>query len=84
MFNVKYLIIGLLSLSLVGCTATRVTDTKYVTVTETVDNKVAVKCEIPKVECEFSGTGIVPGQKLLACIALQKKIIEACTKQLEE
>ena len=80
----KWFLALIISFLISGCVTTKVTDTKYVTVTETIDNKVAVKCEIPKVECEFSGQGVVPGQKLLKCIVLQKKIIEACTKQIEE
>lgn len=57
---------------------------EVVTLTDTVEVKTAVKCEVPKLDCEFSGTGVKPGQKLLQCVILQKKIIEACTTQKGE
>lgn len=54
---------------------------EVLTLTDTVEVKTAVRCEVPKLDCEFSGTGVQPGQKLLQCVILQKKIIEACTTQ---
>ena len=46
-----------------------------------IEKKVAVACEVPKVECEFEGTGVVPTKKLLECVKLQKEVIRICTEK---
>ena len=41
---------------------------------------VIVKCEVPKVECEFAGKGFIPTRKLLECVKIQKEVIRICTE----
>jgi len=47
--------------------------------------KVETKCKSnEKVDCDFSGDGIVPTVKLLKCVAVQKRLIEACVEFVDE
>ena len=51
----------------------------YITKIEKVEVVVPTnKCEIPKVSCDFSGKNFEPTKKLLDCVGLQKKYIDAC------
>ena len=50
------------------------------TVYKTKEVKVPVKCEVPKVICDFSGEGFTPTIKLLECIKEQKEIIKRCSE----
>lgn len=46
-----------------------------------IEKKVAVACEVPKIDCNFEGKGIVPTKKLLECVKLQKEVIRICTEK---
>lgn len=50
---------------------------------QTVEVKVPVACELPKIECDFSGNAFVPTQKLLECIIIQKKLLKKCSEPIE-
>ena len=39
---------------------------------------VPTPCEVPKVNCKFSGDGSEPVVRLLECIVEQKKAMEVC------
>lgn len=45
-------------------------------VTETIYVKVPVKHKLPDINCDFSGDGFEPTEKLLQCIVKQKRVIE--------
>lgn len=49
-----------------------------------VERKVIVACEIPKIECEFSGEGFIPTKKLLECVKIQKEALRICTEKKDE
>lgn len=49
-----------------------------------VEKIVPVACKIPKLDCNFSGSNFVPTQKLLECVILQKKILEDCSKPIQD
>ena len=46
-----------------------------------IEKKVAVACEVPKIDCDFEGKGIVPTKKLLECVKIQKEVIRICTEK---
>lgn len=46
-----------------------------------VEKKVVVACEVPKVECDFEGKGVIPTKKLLECVKIQKEVIRICTEK---
>lgn len=50
------------------------------TVYKTKEVKVPVKCKVPKIDCNFKGEGFDPTIRLLECIQLQKRALEACAK----
>lgn len=50
------------------------------TVYKTKEVKVPVKCKVPEINCSFKGEGFEPTIKLLECIQLQKRALEACAK----
>lgn len=45
---------------------------------EVVKEYVPVACDVPDVNCEFSGDNFTPTQKLLECVVLQKKALDLC------
>lgn len=49
-----------------------------------VEKVVPVSCKIPKLDCDFSGTNFEPTQKMLECVILQKKILEDCSKPIQD
>lgn len=80
-----FLISTLLALSAFGCAdKLNGNDSKVIVDTRTVEVKVPVKCQIPKIECDFTGDGFTPTEKLLACVKTQKTVIDACVEQLGE
>lgn len=60
-----------------GCSKTII---EYVPQTVVKEVYVPVKVEIPEIECEFSGTPNEVINKLLKCIADQKKILDELRK----
>jgi len=46
--------------------------------------EVEVPCKIPKIHCEFSGTGVVPSKKAMECITIQKRALEACGGKIKK
>lgn len=47
---------------------------------EVVEKYIPVACEVPKVDCNFTGDNFEPTQKLLDCLILHKKLLKACTE----
>ena len=60
-----------------GCSTT--VKEKVVTVTETVEVKTPVPCEVKDLTCSFEGEQYVPTKKLLECLIIHKRIIEICS-----
>lgn len=54
------------------------------TKTQVVEKVVPVACKIPKLDCDFSGNNFAPTQKLLECVILQKKILNDCSKPIQD
>lgn len=50
---------------------------KTIYVDRPVEVLVPVKCEIPAVDCEFSGLGATPAVKAFECISNQKRAMES-------
>jgi len=70
----NYLLIALALLTIAtfsGCT-------KIVYVDVPVPYAVPTPCEVPDVECDFSGDGSEPVVKLLECIVNQKEAMSVC------
>jgi hypothetical protein len=80
--NSKLLTLISFSIVIVGCSNTTTTEQLQPcsAKVETVEVKVPVACQIPKVTCDFSGENFEPTQKLLDCLILHKKLLKACTE----
>lgn len=76
-FIIYSIVISIL-IMLTGCGTTTVT--KPIIKTETVEVKVPVKCNIPKVECNLHGKDFEVIGKMLECIVEQKRAIEVCSE----
>lgn len=72
-----------LAVILSGCTTTVNTPERLVVKQEVVETKVLVGCKLPKIECDFTGEGFVPTEKLLDCVQKQKKALELCQEQID-
>lgn len=77
-------IVGIgLAVMMSGCTTTIDTPERLVVKQEIVETKVLVGCKLPKIECEFTGEGFIPTEKLLDCVQKQKKALELCQEQID-
>lgn len=72
-----------IAMMLSGCTTTVNTPERLVVKQEVVEKKVIVGCQLPKIECEFTGEGFTPTEKLLDCVQKQKKALELCQEQID-
>ena len=59
-----------------GCAKKEPCEPKIVTEYKTIETKVPVMVEVPEIDCDFSGEGIEPTQKLLECVILQKRVLD--------
>lgn len=74
-------ILVMIGLMLVGCSSKTEEDLKPCSSkVEVVEKVVPVACDVPKVECDFTGANFEPTQKLLDCLVLHKKLLKACTE----
>lgn len=71
-----------LAVSMSGCTTVN-TPERLVVKQEVVETKVMVGCQLPKIECDFTGEGFTPTEKLLDCVQRQKKALELCQEQID-
>ena len=71
------IVIFILVLFTTGCSTT--VKEKIVTVTETVEVKTPIPCEVKDLTCSFEGEQYVPTKKLLECLIIHKRIIEICS-----
>jgi hypothetical protein len=74
----KILLLGLVLVLFTGCGNIQ-PEPRVVTVTKEVKVYIPTKMKRPKIECDFKGDGTVPIAKLIECISLQKRVIEATT-----
>ena len=74
-FCTLVLAIGILMI-FTGCAKKEPCEPKIITEYKTIETKVPVMVEVPEVDCDFRGEGIVPTQKLLECVILQKRILD--------
>lgn len=72
-----------IAMILSGCVSTVNTPERLVVKQEVVETKVLVGCQLPKIECEFTGEGFTPTEKLLDCVQKQKKALELCQEQID-
>lgn len=74
-------IFGMIAMMFIGCSSKTTEDIQPCSSkVEVVEVKVPVACNVPKVECDFSGDNFEPTQKLLDCLILHKKLLKACTE----
>lgn len=71
------IILIMVSLLLTGCSTKQ--EPKTTIVYETKEILIPVPCKVPTINCDFSGEGFIPTQKLLDCVILQKRALEACS-----
>lgn len=64
-----------------GCSCKNTETTKTVVSTDVVKVNIPVACQFPKVVCDFGGEGFVPTEKLLDCVIIQKRLMEACSAE---
>lgn len=69
---------SLLYIVIIGCSTDNLKPTSVSNIV--VEKKVAVACEVPKIDCNFKGELFEPTVKLLECIKLQKEVIRICTE----
>lgn len=72
------ILIALTMLLITGCASDSLKPTSMKDIV--VEKKVAVACEVPKVECDFKGELFEPTIKLLECVKVQKEVIRICTE----
>ena len=80
----KYILATLLALFVTGCTWCEPKPLPPEVVTNTVYVKVPVKCNIPEINCDFTGKGFKPTEKLLECLVLQKRALELCNNKIKD
>ena len=74
-FCTLVLVLGIL-IFFTGCAKKEPCQPKIVTEYKTVEVKVPVMLDVPDIDCDFSGEGVVPTQKLLECVIMQKHILD--------
>lgn len=73
----KYILITTIVLLITGCSLL-VPEPKLIhTIYTTKIIKVPVPCKVPKIDCNFRGSGFTPTVKLLECVTLQKRVLES-------
>ena len=80
---IAFFYISMVVIILTGCKEKEDTLKPTSSKVQIVERKIIVKCELPEVECEFTGEGFEPTRKLLECIKTQKEAIRICNETLE-
>ena len=73
----KISLLLLVSIFFIGCT--QQPEPRVVTITKEVEVYIPTKMKRPKLDCEFKGEGTEPIGKLLECLVLHKRALEAVT-----
>lgn len=75
----------LIVLLLIGCsTKCEPTRIEPNVIVKTVEVKVPVGCNVPKVECDFQVEGFLVIEKMRQCIIEQKRALEVCALPVNE
>lgn len=70
----------ILSILLLGCSKQEEVSKPASARVKVVEKSVVVTCEIPEIDCDFSGKGFEPTKKLLECVKLQKEALRICSE----